>query len=108
MTRCGAAAAAGAVIDGELPTTAGVLALGNLQAQIEGQEREAMAGRLDVSGQAELIELLLCGGTSWVASPTTNGPKRGPNSSRAIARLTAWPSSRAPGRGPRSIASRMR
>ena len=42
-----AAAATGGVIDGESPTTAGVLALANLQAQIDGQEREALAGRLD-------------------------------------------------------------
>jgi tetratricopeptide (TPR) repeat protein len=50
------------VIDAEPPTTAGVLALGNLQAQIAGQAREALAGRLDASGQAELIELVLLRG----------------------------------------------
>ena len=49
-----------------------------------------------------------CGARSSVASQTTNGRKRGPNSSRAIARLTAQPSSPAPGRGPHSIASPMR
>ena len=45
MTRRGdAAAATGGVIDGEFLTTAGVLALANLQAQIEGQERRASGG----------------------------------------------------------------
>jgi tetratricopeptide (TPR) repeat protein len=47
------------VIDAESPTTAGVLALGNLQAQIDGQAREACAGRLDARGRAELVELVL-------------------------------------------------
>ncbi len=51
-------AATGAVIDGELPTTAGSLALTNLQAQIDGRQRHALAGGLDVGGQAELIELV--------------------------------------------------
>ena len=58
MTRRGDPAATGGVIDGELPTTAGALALANLQAQIDGQQRHALAGGLDVSGQAELIELV--------------------------------------------------
>ena len=59
MTRCGdAAAAVGGVIDGEFLTTAGVLALANLQAQIAGQERRARAGLLTVSDQVELIELV--------------------------------------------------
>jgi len=49
---------AGASTRGELPTTSGVLALRNLQAQIEGQERQAAAERLAVSGQAHLIELV--------------------------------------------------
>lgn len=35
----------GEVIDGEFPTTAGVLALVNLQAQIDGQERQARGRR---------------------------------------------------------------
>ena len=52
------AMAAGGVIDGEFPTTSGVLALVNLQAQIEGQERRARRGQLTVSDQAELIELV--------------------------------------------------
>ena len=62
MPRRAAAAATGAVIDAESPTTAGVLALGNLQAQIDGQAREALAGRLDARGQAELIDLVLLRG----------------------------------------------
>ena len=85
-----------------------VLALGNLQAQIAGQAREATAGRLDASGQGELVDWCFSVGTSWVASPTTKGLKRGPNSSRTIAPPTALPSSRAPGRVPRSTASPMR
>jgi len=40
------------------PTTSGVLAMANLRAQIEGQEREAVAGRLTVIGQAGLIALI--------------------------------------------------
>ena len=58
MTRRGDAAATGEGIDGELPTTAGSLALTNLQAQIDGQQRHALAGGLDVDGQATLIELV--------------------------------------------------
>lgn len=58
-TRGDAAAATTAVMtDGEILTTAGVLALANLQAQIAGLERHAAAGRLDVSSHAELIELI--------------------------------------------------
>ena len=57
-----AATATGAVVDAEPPTTAGVIAVGNLQAQIAGQAREATAGRLDASGQGELVELLLLRG----------------------------------------------
>ena len=34
----------------------------NLQAQIDGQAREVLAGRLDTRGQAELVELLLLRG----------------------------------------------
>jgi tetratricopeptide (TPR) repeat protein len=52
-----AATTAGA-IDGEFLTTAGGLALVNLQAQIEGQERRAKSGLLTVSDQAELIDLV--------------------------------------------------
>ena len=58
MTRSGEPAATGAVVDGELPTTAGSLAVANLQAQIDGQQRQAVAGELDVGGQAALIELV--------------------------------------------------
>ena len=59
MTRSSdAVAATGGGIDGEFPTTAGVLALVNLQAQIEGQERRARVGLLTVSDQAELIDLV--------------------------------------------------
>jgi tetratricopeptide (TPR) repeat protein len=50
--------ATGGVTDGEFPTTSGVLALVNLQAQIEGQERRARTGLLTVSDQAELVELV--------------------------------------------------
>lgn len=57
-----AAAATGPVIDAETPTTAGVIALGNLQGQIDGQERQALAGRLDPSGRAELVDLVLLRG----------------------------------------------
>jgi tetratricopeptide (TPR) repeat protein len=46
------------VIHGEIHTTAGVVALGNLQAQIDGQEREASAGRLTIKARAGLIELM--------------------------------------------------
>ncbi len=58
MTRSGDPAATGAVVDVELPTTAGSLALANLQAQIDGRQRQALAGGLDVGGQAALIELV--------------------------------------------------
>lgn len=53
-----APAAAGGVIDRELLTTGGILALSNLQAQIEGQQRRATTGRLTVSEHAELVELV--------------------------------------------------
>lgn len=43
----------------ELPLTSGVLAMLNLQAQIEGQERQLEAGRRPtIAEQAELIELI--------------------------------------------------
>ncbi|WP_327118550.1 tetratricopeptide repeat protein [Nocardia sp. NBC_01730] len=58
MTRRSDPATTGGVIDGELPTTAGALALANLQAQIDGQQRMALAGGLDVGGRAELFELV--------------------------------------------------
>ncbi|WP_406267730.1 hypothetical protein OH799_22910 [Nocardia sp. NBC_00881] len=58
MTRCSDPAATGGVIDDELPTTTGALALANLQAQIDGQQRMALAGGLDVGDRAELIELV--------------------------------------------------
>lgn len=51
-------AASGEMIGNEFPTTAGTLALVNLEAQIDGLEREAIAGQLDVGGRAELIELV--------------------------------------------------
>ena len=57
-TRTGDPSATGGVVDRELPTTAGSLALTNLHAQIDGQQRQALAGRLDVGGQAALIELV--------------------------------------------------
>jgi tetratricopeptide (TPR) repeat protein len=50
------------VIETESPTTAGVIALGNLQAQIDAQAREARGGRVDARVQAELVELLLLRG----------------------------------------------
>ncbi len=56
--RSDAVAATGGVIDGEFLTTAGVLALANLQAQIEGQVRQVKAGRLTVTEQADLIDLV--------------------------------------------------
>lgn len=43
-------------------TTAGVIAVGNLLAQIEGQKREAAAGRLTVKAQAGLIDLIVLRG----------------------------------------------
>ncbi len=60
--RSDAVAATGGLIDGEFLTTAGVLALVNLQAQIEGQERRARTGLLTISDQAELIELVVLRG----------------------------------------------
>src|SRR5688572_30179649 len=44
--------------DGEIRTTAGDIAIGNLQARITGQAREAAAGWLGVEAQAGLIELI--------------------------------------------------
>ena len=70
--------------------------------------REALAGRLDASGQAELVELLLLRGHILGCIADYERLKRGPNSSRTIARPTALPSSRAPGRAPHSTASPMR
>jgi tetratricopeptide (TPR) repeat protein len=46
------------VADGEIRTTAGPVAIGNLQARITGQEREAAAGWLSVQAHAGLIELI--------------------------------------------------
>lgn len=45
-------------MDGEILTTAGVLALGNLHAQIDGLEQKAAADQLTVQAQAGLIELV--------------------------------------------------
>jgi tetratricopeptide (TPR) repeat protein len=44
--------------DAELSTTSGVIALVNLQAQIEGLESQAAAGRLAAAQQADLIDLI--------------------------------------------------
>jgi tetratricopeptide (TPR) repeat protein len=48
----------GRVNDCELTTTSGVIALVNLQGQIDGLEAQVAAGRLAVSQQADLIDLL--------------------------------------------------
>jgi tetratricopeptide (TPR) repeat protein len=47
-----------AVIECEIPTTSGVLALVNLQSQIDGLQRRAAAGGLAVSSRVLLIELV--------------------------------------------------
>jgi hypothetical protein len=39
-------------------TTAGVIALGNLEARIDGQVSRATPGRLSVDERAELVELI--------------------------------------------------
>lgn len=52
------AAATDDATDKEFPVTAGVLAMNNLQAQIDGQEQQIMAGRVAVSDEAELIDLV--------------------------------------------------
>jgi hypothetical protein len=39
-------------------TTAGVIAVGNLEARIDGQVSRATAGRLTVGERAELVELI--------------------------------------------------
>lgn len=46
------------VIECEIPTTSGVLALVNLHAQIDGLQRQAAAGWVAVSSRAALIELV--------------------------------------------------
>lgn len=43
---------------GEVLTTAGVIAIANLHAQIEGMKLEAVAGRLTVSAGVRLVELI--------------------------------------------------
>lgn len=48
--------------DDEVRTTAGVVAMGNLQAQIDGQNRESLAGRLMVQAQAGLVDLVVLRG----------------------------------------------
>ncbi len=59
IMRCGATkTSAGKPTGDEFVTTVGVLAMLNLQAQIDGLERRAAADRLAVSGHAELIELV--------------------------------------------------
>jgi len=45
-------------IDREFVTTAGVIALVNLEAQIDGQERQLRAGRLSAGGRVELVDLV--------------------------------------------------
>ena len=49
-------------IEADVPTIAGVVAIGSLPAQIDGQERESAAGRLTVEGQAGLIDLIVLRG----------------------------------------------
>jgi hypothetical protein len=44
--------------DGEPFTTAGVIAVANLEARINGQVSRATSGRLTVSERAELVELI--------------------------------------------------
>jgi tetratricopeptide (TPR) repeat protein len=56
--RSDAVAATREMINGESLTTAGGLALVNLQAQIAGQERRDRSGLLTVSDRADLIELV--------------------------------------------------
>ena len=59
MTELGPAiASTGSDAEVDFVTTAGVLAVSNLQAQIDGLERQAAAKQLDVRGQAELIALV--------------------------------------------------
>ena len=58
MTRSGDPAATDPVVDAEFPTTAGPLAMANLHAQIDGRQRQAFAGALDVHGLSALIELV--------------------------------------------------
>lgn len=52
----------GGAIEAELPTTAGVIAIANLHAQIDGLRWEAAAGRLTMSAQAGLIDLIVLRG----------------------------------------------
>jgi len=57
--KCGATiASTGAAVDREFVTTAGVIALVNLHAQIDGQERQLRAGRLTTPGRVELVDLV--------------------------------------------------
>lgn len=54
-----AAAPADDAAGGKLPLTAGVIAMTNLQAQIDGRQRQIMAGQQEAADdQAELIELV--------------------------------------------------
>jgi tetratricopeptide (TPR) repeat protein len=46
------------IVDGEPVTTAGVIAVGNLEARIDGQVSRATGGRLSVGERAELVELI--------------------------------------------------
>ena len=58
----------------DIGTTAGVIAVGNLEARIAGQERAS--GRLTVAECAELVELVALRGQVWAASRTPSGPRR--------------------------------
>lgn len=58
MMRAGDAAAIGALVDVELTTTAGSLALTNLQAHIDGLQRQSSAGDFAVDAHITLIELV--------------------------------------------------
>src|SRR5260370_39431132 len=46
------------IADSEPATTAGIIALGNLEARIDGQAWQATRGQSTVSERAELVELI--------------------------------------------------
>lgn len=58
LTRIDATASTGEVTAGEFITTSGVLALINLQAQIDSGKRQPRDAQLDVSSQAEFVDLV--------------------------------------------------
>ena len=62
--------------------------MANLQAQIDGRQRQALAGGLDVGRLSELIELVALRGHLLGCVADYNGRKHGPNSSYSIDRLT--------------------